>query len=343
MTAYLIRRILQMTIVVFLSTVVIFLILNTVPGGPLDGLRFRGTSSRDQVSQEDIARLERQYDLDLPIWQRYTRWLIGYPKVPDHDNTKRGVLRLDFGESWAISKNTPVLELIKSRLPNTLLLMLTATILSLVVAIPVGVYSAVRQYSAFDYAVTSFSFFGQSMPVFWFGLLMVILFAHKFREWGLPYLPTGGLYNERNVTHTIVERIRYLVMPATVLSLLSMATWSRFTRASMLEVIRQDYIRTARAKGVKERVVIIKHALRNALIPLITLVVLQLPNIFSGAIITETVFTWPGTGRLYFDALGRADWPVAMAFLFITAILYVIATLIRDVAYVIVDPRIRFD
>lgn len=266
----------------------------------------------------------------------------------------RGILRLDWGFSWKLAQGQSVLDIIQSRLGNTLLLMTTATVVSLVVAIPIGIYSAVNQYSRLDYFFTTFSFFGSAMPVFWFGLMMILLFAHNFKNWGLPYMPTGGVASVRTPNPGsilsllnaepggLVDRLVHIVMPAAVLSLLYMAGWSRFTRTSMLEVLRQDYVRTARAKGLTERVVIAKHALRNALIPLITIVVFQIPSIFGGAILTETIFSYPGIGRLYFDALGVSDWPIVMVLLFITAILVVLATLIRDVLYTIVDPRIRF-
>jgi len=326
----------------------------------------------------------------------------------------RGVLRLDWGSSWSLAKGQPVSDLIRSRLGNTLLLMTTATVVSLLIAIPIGIYSAVHQYSRADYAVTTFAFFGQSLPVFWFGLMMILVFAHLFKQWrewqfplvavivplaavigyrlrrgavgqvggnegrawmwgtvlvtlvvllfglgpklDLPLLamPAGGTTLSRapdpgtvlevlNATPGgIVDRIIHIILPAIVLSLLYMAGWSRFMRSSMLEVLRQDYVRTARAKGLRERAVIAKHAFRNALIPIITFVVFQIPGIFSGAILTETIFSYPGVGRLFFNSLVSNDWPVVMVVLFISAILVVIATLLGDILYTLVDPRIRY-
>lgn len=266
----------------------------------------------------------------------------------------RGVLRWDWGESWALARGQTVTSVIGSRVTNTIILMSTVTVISLLIAVPVGIISAVRQYSKLDYAVTSFSFFGTAMPVFWFGLLMIMLFTLKFREWGLPYFPSGDVFTTRitpgsiqdvlGITpRTFLDRATHLFLPVTVLTLLYLAGWSRFMRSSMLEVLRQDYVRTARAKGLRERAVIAKHAARNALIPLITIVVFQIPGIFSGAILTETIFNYPGMGRLFIDALNRDDWPIVMAILFITAILVVIATLVGDILYTIIDPRIRFD
>jgi peptide/nickel transport system permease protein len=266
----------------------------------------------------------------------------------------RGVLRWDWGQSWSLARGQLVTSVIGSRVTNTIILMLTVTVISLAIAIPIGIISAVKQYSVLDYTVTTFSFFGTAMPVFWFGLLMIILFSLKFQQWGLPYFPTGDVFTTRVtpgsiqdilgiVPMTFADRVVHLFLPVAVLTLLYLAGWSRFMRSSMLEVLRQDYVRTARAKGLQERSVIAKHAARNALIPLITIVVFQIPGIFSGAILTETIFNYPGMGRLFVDALSRDDWPIVMAILFITAILVVVATLVGDILYTIVDPRIRFD
>lgn len=266
----------------------------------------------------------------------------------------RGVIRWDWGSSWSLANGQPVTAVIGSRVENTIILMASVTVISLLIAIPIGIISSVRQYSALDYTVTTFSFFGLAMPVFWFGLLLIILFGLKFKEWGLPFMPTGDVFTTRVVPgsmqavlgiepFSLADRVIHLVLPVTVLTLLYLASWSRFMRSSMLEVLRQDYVRTARSKGLRERVVVTKHAARNALIPLVTIVVFQIPNIFSGAILTETIFNYPGMGRLFIDSLNRNDWPVVMALLFITAILVVVATLVGDILYTVVDPRIRFD
>lgn len=265
-----------------------------------------------------------------------------------------GIIRGDFGKSWRIATGVPVSEVIGSRVANTVRLTAFASLFSLILAIPIGIISAVRQYSILDYFVTTFSFFGISMPAFWFGLILVIVFGVQFQRWGLPAFPTGDAYTLRVVEGTMADVLGitsqsvadyalHLVLPTLMLSLLSLAGWSRFMRSSMLEVLRQDYVRTARAKGLRERVVIMKHATRNALIPLITIVVFQIPGIFGGAILTETIFNYPGMGRLFIDALNRDDWPVVMAYLFISAILVVIATLVGDILYTVVDPRIRFE
>ncbi len=508
MTNYLIRRLFQMILVVLLSTVAIYVLLNIAPGGPLAGLRNIG-DKRLRPSEADMARLEAYLGLDKPIFLRYLTWLIGddwlgadwvyvglgnyrYPRLgasgeqkieinsdtgektllwnyarfwtdpgpallnPGYEiwvwgketgirqfyaerlqvkppakaarpedlitfgtvvkvgaetitiadaggvkstvtvdqnttynfpvteglprpesglwlnisgltgdtgllkqysgfhGSNRGILRMDFGWSWKLAAGQPVTSLLKSRLGNTLILMTTATVVSLIIAIPIGIYSGVHQYSGTDYAVTTFAFFGSAMPVFWFGLMLILLFSYSFKNWGLPYMPSGGTVLVReaqpgslelllNISKgTFVDRLMHIILPAMMLSLLYLAGWSRYMRSSMLEVLRQDYVRTARAKGLVENVVIIKHALRNALIPIITIVVFQIPGIFGGAILTETVFSYPGIGRLYFEALNASDWPVVMSILFITAVLVVFATLLGDVLYTVVDPRIRF-
>jgi peptide/nickel transport system permease protein len=209
----------------------------------------------------------------------------------------------------------------------------------------------VKQYSRFDYTFTSLAFIGSSMPTFFFGVMMILFLSVIPYTAGWPYLPPGSSEAVRdyvipglgNITAgSGFDKVLHIILPVAVLTIVSISGWSRYIRASMLEVMRQDYVRTARAKGLLERVVIVKHALRNALIPFVTIIVFSLPGLFGGAIITESVFNWPGMGRLYFTALGQYDYPVAMAILFITAILTVIATLLRDILYTVVDPRIRF-
>ncbi|NUM48836.1 MAG: ABC transporter permease [Anaerolineales bacterium] len=273
-------------------------------------------------------------------------------KISGFHGKGHGVLRWDFGLSWR--SNQPVAELISSRLNNTIMLTAASTLLAIVVGIPIGMYSATRQYSRTDYAVTTFAFFGSAMPIFWFGLMVILVFSHQFKVWDLPFLPVGGASLVREAPEgsllqvldaapgSLIDRAIHLILPVLVLSLASLAQYSRFARGSMLEVLRQDYVRTARAKGLLERIVLYKHALRNALIPIVAVVVFDIAGIFGGATLTETIFSYPGMGRLYFDALGTNDWPVVMAFLYISAILIVIATLARDVLFTVVDPRIRF-
>jgi peptide/nickel transport system permease protein len=265
--------------------------------------------------------------------------------------TSRGVLFGDFGESWQITRGLPVSDLLLTRLPYTIQLAGLSFLLSLIIAIPLGIYSAVKQYSRFDYVFTLLAFIGSSMPTFFFGILMILFFSVLPNIAGSTAMPAGSAEAVRDYTiqgvgdvtaGSLVDKLLHLVLPVLTLTIVSVSGYSRFIRASMLEVLRQDYVRTARAKGLMERFVIVKHALRNALIPFVTIVVFEIPALFGGAIITESIFSWPGMGRLYISALGNNDYPVAMAFFFILAVLTLIATLLRDIAYTIVDPRIRF-
>lgn len=346
MTTYMIRRALQMILVLLLATIFIYGLLNLAnPEGPLAGLKL--STGKERFSEGDINNMARILGLDKPFALRYVTWLVGddwlFGPWEQYRGEARGLLRGDWGTSWTLARGQPVIMLFESRVWNTVLLMGTSTLLSIIIAVPVGVYSAVKQYSTVDYVVTAFTFFGIAMPIFWFGLLMIILFSYKFRQWGLPYLPPGDVVSLRGPdAGSLVDRIKHLIMPTVALSLLQMASWTRYTRSSMLEVLRQDYVRTARAKGLTERIVITKHALRNGLIPLVTIIVFSIAGIFSGAIMTETIFNWKGLGRLYYDGLIRDDWPVTMAYLFIQALLVVLSSLTIEFLYTVVDPRIRY-
>jgi len=398
MTSYLVRRAFQMLAVLLVSAVASYLLINLAPGGPLQGLRQLASTSRFQITEEDIARRRAYYELDLFLPYRFSRWLIGFPTGPlviggaayladlvvgcrtpieaevvdsrgeysvqtvgceeevtlaalEGRRTSQGILRGDFGTSWGILRDRPVSELVWSRLPRTLELMVLSTLISLIIAVPLGVYQAVKQYSSFDYAFTFVAFSGSSMPTFFFGIVMILTLSILAKDAGLPWLPPGDAVAVREYVipglgtiqpGTLLDQGLHVIMPTLVLVLFTTSYYSRFIRASMLEVLRQNYVRTARAKGLVERVVILKHALRNGLIPFVTVVVLAIPAVFAGAIITETVFNWPGMGRLFIDALGRSDYPVTMAILLITAFLTVIATLIADILYTVVDPRIRY-
>ena len=370
-----------MILVVLVASMAIYFLLYLAPGGPLDELNV-AADRRARFSEQDIQRVAEYLGLHRgPAWG-FVAWLTGedwmenvprslWPKNGQGEpvslqrpicrenvaKCSKGVLRFDFGISWSVARGSPVITVMAGRLRNTLILMVSATVVSLVVAVPVGIYSAVKQYSHADYLFTSFTFFGTAMPVFWFALLLIIFFGGNqspwFKAFGLPYLPTGNVMLVRAPqAGSLLDLLNakpgswidvavHTILPTTVLSMLYMAQWSRFMRSSMLEVLRQDYVRTARAKGLIERVVILKHALRNSLIPLTTIVVFQIPGIFGGAIITETVFNWKGMGYLYISAIGTNDYPVAMALLFITSFLVVVATLLGDILYTVIDPRIR--
>jgi peptide/nickel transport system permease protein len=397
MTSYLIRRFLQMIVVILVSAAASYALLNFAPGGPLTGLRQQTQNSRFRITEEDFARIRAYFELDLNVSVRFTRWLIGAPRGPivvfgqdlfantpigcykevratvqdakgniqvktigcneyvylkdlEGRRTSNGVLRGDFGNSWRINRDLPVADLLVSRLPKTIQLSGIAVLLSLLIGLPLGVYSAIKQYSRFDYIFTTIAFMGSAMPTFFFGILAIMLFSIVPNRLGWAYLPAGSSVAVRDYTMPLLGTVKadspldialHLALPVLVLTLVSVSGWSRYVRGSMLEVLRQDYVRTARAKGLAERFVIMKHALRNALIPFVTIVVFTLPGIIGGAIITETIFSWPGMGRLYFLALGESDYPVAMAILFLIAILTVFATLLRDILYTLVDPRIR--
>lgn len=398
MSRYLLRRFIQMFVVVLISAVASYALLNLAPGGPLTGLRQVQQNNRFRLTAEDVARIRAYFELDLYLPVRFSRWLLGQPRGPvrlggrellgdlvvgcrrpiettvpaaggkfetrqtgcaqvvrlqdlDGRRASQGVLSGDFGLSWRLLRDRPVSDLVLGRLPKTLQLTVTATFLSLVIAIPLGIYSAVHQYSRFDYLFTTLAFLGASMPTFFFGILFILLFSILLKNAGLPYLPPGSSEAVREYTlpwlgtiqpGTLLDAALHTVLPVAVLTIVNVAGFSRFVRGSMLEVLRQDYIRTARAKGLQERIVIFRHALRNALIPFITIFVFAIPALFGGAIITESIFSWPGMGRLFLLALNESDYPVAMALLFITAILTVFATLLADLLYLVADPRIRY-
>ena len=324
MTNYLIRRLFEMVLVLVLASVAIFLILHVSPGGPFDEL----ANGKGLRGAEYLEKMNRLLGLDQPLHIRYIKWV-------------GKIVQGDFGESWRVSSGRPVLELIMSRLGNTLILMSAALVFSIVLALFIGIFSAIMQYSFWDYLVTGLSFFGLSMPIFWFGMLMMLVFSLQFKEWGLPYFPVGQMH-EVGKEDSFLDLLWHMAIPVVVLGLFLVAQWSRFVRSSLMETLRQDYVRTARAKGLREHVVIVRHALRNALIPVITVVALEIPALFGGAVVTESIFAWPGMGRLLYNAVMASDWPVAMGILIISALLVVIASLIADLLYAVVDPRIRY-
>src|ERR1700730_12743547 len=319
MTRFLVRRSIEMAVTVVLASMLLFGILNLAPGGPFDA---RIASAHIQDTSY-LDRLNKLIGLDKPIHERYLIWV-------------SGVLHGDLGESWTIARGQSVNKIIASRLPNTIMLTTTGFIFSLLIAIVIGTLSAVRQYSVLDNVFTAFSFFGISIPAFWFGLIML-----KFFGLELKWFPIGALYSVGK-QDDFLDRLWHLILPMIVLSLLQVAQWSRFLRSSLLETLRQDYIRTARAKGQTERLVLFRHAFRNALIPLLTVIALAIPTLFGGAIFTETIFNSPGMGQLLIGAVGALDWPVAMGVVIITAALTIFANFLADIAYVIVDPRIRY-
>jgi peptide/nickel transport system permease protein len=274
-----------------------------------------------------------------PFDSRYFKWLFA-------------VVKGDFGKSNV--ERRPALEMILERLPNTILLMSVAIIGELIVAIPIGIVSALKQYSIFDHVFTILAYAGRSIPIFWFGLILIIVF-HNGLDWpswagersGAPLFPGGGMFDvrlERELGYVpLWDRIYHLILPVTMLSVFGAAQYIRYMRSSMLEVIHQDYIRTARAKGLAERVVLYGHALKNAAIPVITILALELPILFGGALFTETIFSWPGMGKLFFRSAQRVDYAVLMGIVMINATLIILFNLVADFVYAFLDPRIRYD
>jgi peptide/nickel transport system permease protein len=252
----------------------------------------------------------------------------------------RDIVRGDLGSS--LYTYQPVTRMIWEKLPNTMILMGTVFIVTIAVSIPLAIISALRQYSALDYLVTGASFLAFALPTFWLGLVCIMIFAVKFKEWGLPYMPAGGMYDLVEGP-SLPGLLKHLVMPAFVLSIVSMAAYIRYLRASMIEVLHDDFIRTARAKGLPEGTVTWRHAFRNALIPLVTLITMNIPLIFSGALITEQVFAWPGMGRLFVDHANRGDYPVLMGLILTVSVLVIVFNLVADIAYAAIDPRIRYE
>ncbi|MGQ9677339.1 MAG: ABC transporter permease [Chloroflexota bacterium] len=315
MSAYIIRRLIQAVPLLVGLSILAFSIMHMAPGGPMAVYAENPT-----ITEADLKRIEHALGLDQPLHIQYVKWV-------------SGIARGDWGYSYRTGK--PVTELVMERIPNTLQLMVLAYGIAAILGIGVGIIGAVKRYSFFDYVATTGAMIALSIPTFWFGLMVIYLFSVE-----LGWIPSGGMYTLGTVP-TLVDRIHHIVAPAVVLGLVMVATWSRYTRNTMLEVLSQDYIRTARAKGLRERVVLLGHALRNALIPLITLLGLYIPHLFSGALVTETVFSWPGIGRLYLDSLNNRDYPVIMALLMVTAFLVLVSNLLADILYGVADPRIR--
>lgn len=346
MAQYVVRRLMQAVVMIFLLSILFFALVNLAPGGPLSGY---GQARR--IPPQEAAKLKRQLGLDKPLPFQYVVWLVGNDwmkvdlngdGVADSYGTRRGVLRGDFGYSFRTRQ--PVLQEIGLRVPNTLYLMSVTLFVALAIAIPIGVISALKQYSPFDFTVTTLAFAGQALPDFWLGLILIIIFYVWLHNpvTGEPLLPSGGIYTI-GASFSITDRLAHLALPVAAGALGWLAWYSRFLRSSMLDVIHQDYLRTARAKGVPERTVIFKHALRNALIPLITLLALDLPYIFGGAVFIEMIFSWPGMGLLYYQAALQRDYPVLMAILVIGAMFIIISNLLADILYAYLDPRIHYD
>lgn len=324
MRTYALRRVLQTVPILFIISVLLFLMVRAAPGGPLTAAR-----RNPNISLEQIEALEEKLGLNDPLPVQYGRWM-------------RDMLTGNMGES--IKFHRPVSEMISERVPNTLLLVGIAFLFTLILAIPVGMWSARKPYSRFDYAMTTVTFIGQAIPVYWLGLSLMIIFALTLKNpfTDRAFFPVGGMYTLGG-NRGIGDLLWHLVLPVAALSLGWIAWYSRFLRSSMLDVLHEDYVRTARAKGVVDRWVHYKHALRNAILPLVTLIALDLPSLFAGALFVETIFSWPGMGRLFWDAAKGRDYPVLLAVVMITAVLIIVCNILADLAYGWLDPQVKYE
>ncbi|SRR6266567_5059342 len=302
-----------------------------------------GVEINPYLKKEDVDRIRHNLGLDQPFWIQYLNWL-GLPNLAAQlhligGDWPKGILEGDFGRS--LIDGSPVISHILERLPNTLELTGTAILLGILIAIPLGVTGALRRGSKIDHALTGLSVAGVAVPSFWLALMLILVFSVQFQQWHLPWLPSGGAYSAYQ-GGDFLDRVLHLIMPAIVLSFGYLAIWSRFGRSSMVEVLSQDYVRTARAKGMTEHRVVYVHALRNAVIPLVTLVGLELPGLVSGGAVVEIVFGWPGIGRFALDRAFGHDYTAVMGIVTFAAILVIVGNLLADIVYAILDPRIRY-
>jgi peptide/nickel transport system permease protein len=324
MRTYALRRILQTIPILFIISVLLFFMVRAAPGGPLTAAR-----RNPNITEVQIQKLEHQLGLDRPLPVQYAEWIWK-------------MFQGDMGQS--IKFRRPVSEMIGERIPNTLLLVGLSFLVTLLIALPVGILSARKPYSIFDYIATTVTFMGQSLPVYWLGLGLILIFYVTLKNPfnGNPLFPGGGM-NSIGKEGNFLDTLWHLVLPVTALSLGWAAWYSRFLRSSMLDVLHEDYIRTARAKGVIDRYVYYKHALRNAILPLVTLIALDLPTLFAGALFVETIFSWPGMGRLFWDAARGRDYPVLLGVVMITAVLIIGANILADLAYGLLDPQVKYE
>ena len=315
MLVYVVRRVLQAIPLLIGISFAAFVLMRLAPGGPMAVY-----AQNPNMSETDLRRIEHILGLDAPIHVQYVKWAAG-------------MARGELGYSYRTGR--PVGEIIVERIPATLTLMGASYAIAITLGLVTGIVSAVKRRSVFDYVSTTAAMVGLSVPTFWFGLVVVIVFAGALR-----WIPSGGIAT-LGAPFSLWDRFIHLVGPALVLGLWMTATWSRYARSSVLEVIGQDYIRTARAKGLPGRAVLLRHTLRNAMIPLITLGGLEFRNLLGGALVTETVFSWPGVGRLYLDSLNYQDYTVILGLLLTTSVMVVAGSLLADLLYAVADPRIR--
>lgn len=325
MTTYIIRRILQAIPIMLMLSVFLFGVVRLMPGGPL-----AQAERNPNVTPEQLAALRVRLGLDQPLPVQYVKWIQAF------------ALEGDWG--YSIKFRRPVADMIAERLPATLLLFGVGFLVTLLIAIPIGVYSAIKPYSFFDNLITTLSFAGQSVPVYWLGLLLIVVFYLLIKNpfSSGPLFPAGGMYTIGK-EGDVLDLIWHLVLPIVAVSASWIAWYSRFLRSSMRDVLNEDYMRTARAKGLPIRLVHFRHGLRNALLPLVTMMALDLPSVFGGAVFIETIFSWPGMGRLFWDAARGRDYPVLLAVVMIEAALILTFNLLADILYGFLDPRIRYD
>ena len=328
MTAYLVRRLLQAIPTILGITLISFILMQAAPGDPIQILTFN-----PDMTEASRQKLRQQLCLDRSLPEQYFIWVFGDLRG---ECAMRGLVRGDFGTSFFDKR--PVLEMIAERIPATLELSAVALSFGLLVGLPVGAYSAVRQGSWFDNVSRFWAVVFDAIPSFWFGLLLILVFSTRF-----GWLPVGGRVPLHVSDPSFLDRLRHLIMPAFVLGVGWVAVFSRFMRAETLEVIRQDYVRTALAKGLKFQRVYFWHAARNALIPIATVLGPAIAGLLSGAVVIERIFSWPGLGRLTFDAVVQRDYPIVMAGVIVGSILVIIGNLLSDVLYVVIDPRIRLE
>lgn len=322
MLQFFLKRAFEFTITLFGITVISFFILHLAPGKPTDVLE----AMNPKITPEAREQLEKLYGLDRPIYEQYLLWL-------------KRVIKLDFGRSFTTDRR-PVWDKIKERLPVTVGINLLSMALIFLIAIPVGISSAVRQYSLYDKITTVVVFIGFATPSFWLALLLMMLFGVQ-----LGWLPVSGIhsmnYDTLSASGKVLDTAKHLILPVFVSAFGGIAGLSRYMRSSMLEVLRQDYITTARAKGLPERKVIYKHALRNALLPIVTILGLSVPGLVGGSVIFEQIFSIPGIGQLFWMSVMQRDYPTIMGLLTIGAVLTLLGNMLADLGYAIVDPRTR--
>lgn len=317
MNRYLLRRGVQLLPQLLILCVLSFALVHLTPGAT-------GVVDLQSVNAQDLVALHKQLGLDRPLYVQFGDWLWH-------------LARLDFGRSFIDGET--VRSKIGDRLPATLLLTVSALLLAIVIAVPLGVLTSLHRNSFFDYAMTIFAFFGVSIPAFWAAIVAIILFSVNLHWFPVQGMRTVG----QPVSSAPLDLLRHLALPAFVLGLEGTAALTRFVRSSMSEVLTEDYVRTARAKGLRERAVLIRHALKNALLPLVTLIGLRLPALIGGSVLIETVFAWPGIGRLAWESVVRRDYPVVLGLVVCTGILTIIGNLLADIAYAAIDPRIKLE